>query len=175
MKLYIIRHIQTEYNLKNILQGSINVPSVIVNKDVLMHIENNKKQLYNIDFDAVYTSEYDRTQITATLHGFKSFTISPLLNELSFRDFEGKSKDDLIKTTNGLWITNPEASLLSTEISQLKTQILQFLEEIAAYKNVLIFSHGAFTRGLMSMIEFGVLSEMNKISIPNNKLITIEK
>ena len=89
-KLYIIRHGQTDYNKKGIVQGSgIDSP---LNETGRLQATAFYKQNAHIEFDKIYTSELQRTQQSVALFLDKglSHEILPGLNEISWGVKEGE-------------------------------------------------------------------------------------
>ena len=64
LKLYIVRHGQTEWNVLEKFQGQLNSP---LTPKGIKKIEKTASELKNIKFEAVYTSELGRTISTAKL------------------------------------------------------------------------------------------------------------
>lgn len=80
MKLYIIRHAETEYNRKGIIQGSE------VDSDINDIGDSQSKSFYdyyqNVNFDKIYTSDrsifFDNEIIFNSLVALKYFTLLSL-------------------------------------------------------------------------------------------------
>ena len=64
LKLYIVRHGQTEWNVLEKFQGQLNSP---LTPEGIKKIEKTASELKNIKFEAVYTSELGRTISTAEI------------------------------------------------------------------------------------------------------------
>ena len=62
--LYIVRHGQTEWNVLEKFQGQLNSP---LTENGIKKVEKTAEKLQNIKFDAVYTSELERTVKTAEI------------------------------------------------------------------------------------------------------------
>ena len=93
MKLYIIRHAETEYNRKGIIQGS-EVDSDI--NDVGESQANSFYEYYkNINFDKIYVSDLKRTfqTIRRFTENGSSYEKLKEFNEISWGVNQGKSDD----------------------------------------------------------------------------------
>ncbi len=176
MKLFIIRHLATSYNQQKLLQGSIDKPILEPSKNDLEKINQNKLRLESFKpFNQVLVSKLIRTRMTAQAYGFNDeIKVEPLLSELNFGCFEGGSKSTLLEQHADVWINHPQNLILGEPLKQLETRVLTFLQKYKNENSVLIFGHGSWLRALHSIIQLGNISEMNKISIPNNQLLTFE-
>ena len=88
LKIYLIRHGETEYNKEQRYQGSMDIPLS----------QEGRARLCAADFapDRVYTSHLRRTRETAEIlfPGVKLVCVRDL-REMSFGDYEGRSKAEL--------------------------------------------------------------------------------
>lgn len=172
MNIYAIRHLPTTYNKKKLLQGSLDVGNIVIGEKELNKINDNKNKILKRDivFSKVYTSQYQRAKLTARLYGFEQFEENKLINELNFMQFEGVNKSKFLHEIGENWFSNPFETILKPEIIQLEKNIVSFLNTLNDHDDVLIFSHGAFLRGLKSFLSFGSIEKMNQLEIKNNEL-----
>lgn len=70
----------------------------------------------SVKFDVVVSSSLRRARQTACLYGFDGHIVEPLLNELDFGLFEGRSKSELIKWADGKWENIPGSLTLGEEL-----------------------------------------------------------
>lgn len=90
MELYIVRHGQTEYNVRNVYQGHEDIP---LNKTGIMQAKETGKKFENIKIDAILVSPLIRARQTAKYICDATgipLTIKEGLIERSFGDMEGK-------------------------------------------------------------------------------------
>lgn len=176
MKLYIIRHLQTEWNKKGVLQGSHDLSILPLSPEDVQLIAERQKLLQDKagKFDLILTSGQQRTQQTAQQYGFFNYSVEPLLNELNFGEFEGRPRDDLIAACGNAWFEDPRELVLGESIRQLESRIQFFLEKYQACEQLLVFAHGSWTRAMMSFVEVGSLKNMNKVAVVNNQLIELD-
>lgn len=91
--LYFIRHGITEWNKEKRYLGHTDKG---VCKGELIQLNKLKKQLNDIEFDCIYTSDLKRCQETvAYVMGNKSAFFDKRLREMNFGDWEGKTYEEL--------------------------------------------------------------------------------
>ncbi|MCA1055307.1 phosphoglycerate mutase family protein [Rossellomorea aquimaris] len=173
MKIVIIRHLPTYWNMEDLLQGTQDIEVLPPNHYHNCEIKKNRKKLKNeFNFDLVLCSELKRTKQTANLYGYKNLIIDPLLNELNFGYFEGKEKSELSKVVN--WVENPRDVVLGESLIDFEKRIKSFIDKYITLDTLLIFGHGAWIRGLISINKWGNINKMNQFHINNNEIIVIE-
>ncbi len=89
MKLYVVRHGQTNWNIENRLQGSADIP---LNNTGIKQAQNLAETFKNIDIDFIFSSPLQRAYDTASIiNQYKNLPISidSRLIERGFGDFEG--------------------------------------------------------------------------------------
>lgn len=173
MDIAIIRHLPTAWNVQEKLQGQNDIPITLpISEEMHAKIIENKQKLNEMTpFDFVLTSELIRTKQTAKLYGYENTTVEPLLNELDFGYFEGKSKRDLEAIPE--WKTAPLQVTLGESLLHFQNRIFTFLEKYAHAQSLLIFGHGSWIRGLLSIRETGTIEKMNQLTVCNNELIIL--
>ena len=91
-----VRHGQTDYNLRDALQGQIDIP---LNARGIEQAKQAAAALRGESFDAVYCSHLSRARQTAEiiceLNGYPEPAIVPDLQERNFGAFEGLLRDEL--------------------------------------------------------------------------------
>ncbi len=179
MNIYYIRHGQTDFNLKKRVQGCIDIE---LNNTGIEQAKMAKKNLKNIEFDAVYASPLTRTKQTAYYAlGNRNYELN-LDYRIAERDYgmyEGLSYDvleysklDFKKTyTIDTYTKNGVETLES-----MKTRIRNFFNEISKkdYKNVLIVSHGGIGRVIFSELTNKPMQEVYDMYIENCSIIKYE-
>ncbi|MBD8068070.1 histidine phosphatase family protein [Bacillus sp. PS06] len=174
MEIAAIRHLPTEWNKKGVLQGSRNIPISPITNGFKHDIEVNKQKLINIlPVDIVLTSSLIRTQQTAKSYGYESFQVEPLLDELNFGDYEGVPKSRLINDYSDVWMNSPRELTLGESLLDFEKRILSFIKEYKHYSKIIVFGHGSWMRGLISINQFGTINEMNKVVVKNNELLIV--
>lgn len=170
MKVCLIRHLPTEWNKKNLLQGKKDISILNISTEDKLQMEKNLQFINTQRFDKVLTSTLKRTQQTANMYGYNVFQAEPLLDELNFGIFEGLPKSKLIEGTNNSWIEDPKTLVLGESLQNFEDRLILFLSKYRRYKKILIFGHGAVIRALISINNGKNIDSMNKIEIQNNSI-----
>lgn len=175
MKLFIIRHLRTNYNEKGVLQGRMDIPILPPSPETLQQIELNRMALGDIEtFDHILVSRLQRTRMTAELYVDKSCSVEPLLDELDFGDYEGRQKSELLEEQEQ-WISDPAALTLGEPLTALAGRVEDFFEKYKQADRVLAFGHGAWIRACVASVESGTIEQMNRMDIANNQVIVIDR
>uniref|UniRef100_UPI0035A90DAE histidine phosphatase family protein n=1 Tax=Leptotrichia hongkongensis TaxID=554406 RepID=UPI0035A90DAE len=162
LKLYIVRHGQTEWNVLEKFQGQLNSP---LTPEGIKKIEKTASELKNIKFEAVYTSELGRTISTAKIilqnNNFEKIknkneklTLYKLseLNEINFGEWQGMNfKEIFIKypeEANNYFYDVKNYTAKNIKGEELKDGLERFLKGLKKissnheYGNILIVTHG---------------------------------
>lgn len=165
MKLYLIRHGETDWNTVKRLQGATDIP-LNENGEHLAKITGDGMK--DISFDLIFSSPLKRAYRTAELiRGERKIPIikEERIREICFGDYEG-----LVSRSEGYNIPDPDFRFFFTKTEEYKTppngesveslltRTGDFLEELKNRKDlqektILISSHGAAVRALLSNIE----------------------
>lgn len=173
MHITLIRHLPTEWNMKEKLQGRKDIGIANLTEDYEKKIRENKQQLVKLaPFDLVLASTLNRTHQTAHIYGYKPET-EQLLDELDFGPFEGGEKKKLIEVYGDKWIENPKELTLGESLINLEGRITSFIDKYADFFSILAFGHGAWIRAIVSYFHYGDINMMNKIIVENNQCITL--
>lgn len=164
MKIYLIRHGETDWNLEQRLQGATDIP---LNENGLELARETAQGLKEVPFDLIYTSPLKRAKQTAEiLRGERDIPLieEPRIREICFGIYEGYccSRDHY---------TIPDPAFMNffvdpcnyippeggESIEQLCRRTTDFLHEVAynadyADKTILVSSHGAAVKGLLSSL-----------------------
>jgi alpha-ribazole phosphatase len=159
MKLYIVRHGETVFNKKKIVQGH---KDVSLNKVGLEQAKLLAKHLSGIKFDFVYSSDLRRVKkTTEEILKFQSCPIrySTKLRERNMGIFQGKGVEKYMEylEKNGL-AGNFRHRLLGggESYNQFRKRVSEFVEKIyLKHKNqtILISTHGGTKRVLLNYLE----------------------
>lgn len=165
MKLYLIRHGETDWNIVKRLQGATDIP---LNENGEALARETAEGLKEIPFDIIFTSPLKRAYRTAEIvKGDREIPIisDDRIREIGFGDYEG-----LISKTESYSIPDPEFKFFFTKTDCYKTppngepieslleRTNEFLEELKKRedlkdKTILVSTHGAAVRALLSNIE----------------------
>lgn len=171
--IYAIRHFITPWNAKGLLQGRSDISLDLnndQNKNLAISVSN---KLNEITFDQVLVSPLKRAIETAQLLNISSYTIDPIIGEMSFGNYEGQPKQKMLQDFHGQWEAAPLETTLKPELIELQNRIIEFVENANPRSNTLIISHGAYIRGLRAYVETGSIDTMNQMEVKNGDLIAI--
>lgn len=153
MKLYVVRHGETDWNLKHVFQGDQDIPLNDVGRKQAIIV---KEKLKDKKIDLCFTSPLIRAYETANIITEKKIPIftSSLLTERDFGIFEGTSTSNPIYKDYWDYKLNLDNNGVES-IQDLFKRVSFFLNYIGtAYKDdtILIVSHGATIRALNYLI-----------------------
>jgi broad specificity phosphatase PhoE len=173
MHITLIRHLPTEWNKEQKLQGRKDIDIITDTAEYQNGILANQERLREVSpFDLVLASTLKRTMQTAKAYGFIPETES-LLDELDFGPFEGGHRGKLFEAYGAKWVESPKELTLGESIEDLENRIISFLYKYRFNKNILVFGHGSWIRALISYHQFGDINRMNQVTFLNNECITL--
>ena len=156
MKLFVIRHGQTDWNTKNILQGSTDVP---LNSTGIQQAEETSRKLSGIHFDVIYCSPLQRTVDTANaINSNRNIAIvkDTRLIEREFGQYEGTPGKDI--DFKKYWDYSKNISDKEIEpVHNFFARVKEFLEYIvntygSTDKNILVVTHNGVNLAIDSLI-----------------------
>lgn len=179
MKLYIIRHAETEYNRRGIIQGS-EVDSDI--NDIGESQANSFYEYYkDIIFDKIYVSDLKRTfqTIRRFTENGSSYEKLKEFNEISWGVNQGKSDDleDYSKLIDTWLAGNLDNKFEEGESpNEMSIRLIKGFNKVLDddYDTVLLCIHGRALRILLSKIIDNDLTKMDKYVHSNTGLYILE-
>ena len=179
MKIYIIRHAETEYNRKGIIQGS-EVDSDI--NDVGESQANSFYEYYkNINFDKIYVSDLKRTFQTIRRFTKNGLSYEKLkeFNEISWGVNQGKSDDleDYARLIDTWLAGNLDNKFEEGESpNEMSVRLVKGFNKVLDddHDTVLLCIHGRALRILLSKIIDNDLTKMDKYVHSNTGLYILE-
>lgn len=181
-EFYFIRHGETDYNRKKIIQGS-GIDSSL-NAIGLEQATRFYDRYKSVPFDIIYTSNLIRTQ--QTVHHFIDKGIIhekwPQLNEINWGIYEGKSSTPEMHEVYVSLIKSWEEQDYTAKIQngesakELGDRLSVFLDHLKStiHEKVLICSHGRSLKALISLVQYGSLKGMNEHQFKNTGLTKVE-
>lgn len=166
MILYIVRHGQTELNLKHVLQGNSDSP---LTEKGIAGARMIGKKFEDISFSRVYSSNLKRAMKTAEIimEG-RDFELikDPDVAEMSFGQWQGKTQEEISQTPEleenyVNYFRHPD-QYIPTEGAESFPSVLararRFLDKMEKLSleensNVLLVSHGAFIKAILSEVK----------------------
>merc|ERR1711990_852505 len=160
LRMVFVRHGQTEFNKKHLLQGSgINAPlnetGTEEARKLNLNLADYKIEIQN--FEKIYSSPLERALQTAeivTQLSRESFELDSRLTERSFGIHEGKQYDrNSISRLVQMSVEEMEKEKIETP-AQITSRIRDFISHLKKQNqnSVLIFSHGAFIKYFVDYI-----------------------
>ncbi len=147
MKLYIIRHGKTNWNLKKLIQG---ITDLSLSEEGIKDIKELKKEIDKISFDICITSPLKRAKETAEILVKCPIITDERLKERYMGKLEGTSVSNY--DINKYWNINYQKEDIGVETpKELLKRSKLFLDDIKKNyndKNILIVSHSGLIKGL---------------------------
>lgn len=183
--LYLVRHGETEWNEKGLIQGHTDIP---LNKTGEKQAKNLAKKLRAVKFHAVFSSDLIRAKRTAEIIALEkelAVKTTKALRERYFGIYEGEHFSSLNKAEikklltifNKLAKKNyPDVESVETD-EQLINRFIPFIREVAvAYqgKNVLLVTHGGIIRWFLIHLGFANVKNLPPGTISNTAYAKID-
>lgn len=179
--IYIVRHGETEWNTKNLIQGHKDSP---LTKLGIEQTKQLAKELKRIKFDLIFSSDLLRAEktakIIATEHKLTVET-TKLLRERNFGKLAGKHRsvlkafDELFASLNDKEIFKYKSSPDVESDEEITTRLITFLRELALAhpgEKALVVTHGAVMRAFL--IRLGELSYKKRMWVKNVAYVKLE-
>ncbi len=185
MRLYILRHGETEWNKKRLVQGTADVP---LNEYGRYLARETAKGFQDISIDIVYTSPLKRAKETAELVLVgKEYTLieEPRIQEMNFGEYEGmcfggKEKDPESIGFNRLFTDIEKYVPKGGEtVQDVLDRTSEFLTELfhdpkVQDKHILLSTHGAAMTALINNIKKNLeIKDYWCEEVPPNCAVTI--
>ena len=149
MKLYLVRHGESETNKKGCWTGWLDVPLTEKGeRDALFA----KKVLEGITFDKVYVSDLMRAKRTAEIAlGDVEYEETPLLREIHLGTLAGKPNSTFTEEIQKKAINEGYAEFGGESTDDFAKRIWEFVRplENSGYETVAAFAHAGVLRGLL--------------------------
>lgn len=178
MKIYYVRHGQTDWNLARKMQGGQTEREL--NETGIKQAEETKKQLENVNYDIVICSPMDRAKQTAEIINKERnvpIIIDERIRERKLGELEGNPITE--ECEKEIWDYNLNVELKNGEsILEFEKRILNFIEEIKEkYKDklVLIIAHGGVAK-VLKVYLYGKpkSNNLDEIKMKNCEIIEAE-
>jgi broad specificity phosphatase PhoE len=181
-KIYLVRHGQTEFNKKGIVQGSAVNSSL---NDIGRAQAHAFYQAYkHVPFDVVYTSALNRSieSVQAFIDASIPHYIRPGLNEISWGEMDGKLatttehneyKDLLARWQQGDVEFKMWGGESPVDVQKRQEPVIQEILN-SNYETILMCMHGRAIRILLSLVTKTSLAEMDQFEHGNLCLYLLE-
>lgn len=184
LEIYFVRHGETEWNLKGMLQGKQNSPLTEKGRAQAAKLG---EALKDVEFDGIYSSPMGRASLTAEIiRGDREqalFTI-PALREMSFGEMEGLSKKEFQRLHpeqyKNLWedalIYDPSAFEGET-FREVDERVMEGLDHLVKSHphggRILVVSHGMTLKNIFMHVWGHGLDKYWEDPVPENTSLTI--
>lgn len=188
--LFIIRHGETEFNRKQIVQGR--GVDAALNPTGIQQAKTLAQRLSEFNIDVIYASTLLRAKQTANLlipaRKCTPITLLRDLEEMSWGVYEGQARSHKLSNAfdemkrewragnYGYRIEQGETLL---EVQKRGVRAIEYIVEKNAGKNILMVSHGRFIRILLATIldeyELGTMSDIRQYNTAFNHIVFTNK
>ena len=143
--VYLVRHGATEWTHTGQHTGRTDLPLLPEGEEQARRLG---ELLGGVRFDAVWSSDLRRALHTAELAGFAHPTVTPLLREFDYGDYEGLTTDQIHRERPD-WELFRDGCPGGESPAEAAARARAFLAGLASAEGtVAIFSHGHFMRAL---------------------------
>ena len=184
LKLYIVRHGETEWNVIKRFQGQLNTP---LTEKGIKKLKETGKKLENVLFDEVYTSELGRTVASAEIilnenRGYKNKKreLKKLaeLNEVYFGVWQGLTYEEVLlkypEEGNNYFYDVKNYKAENVEAENLKDALERFLKginkilNIHKSGNILVVTHGTVFEMFINYVENNSIFDIDERTLMGN-------
>lgn len=170
MRLFLIRHGETEWNRQHLLQGNRDIPLNAAGVQLAVQTAAGLQRA-GLVFDRIYSSPLQRAKHTAQLLcPNQPLLLDDRLRELSFGDYEGTVCPALADL--------PLSAPGGEDVATLQARAMACLQEIAADpanqgKRILVSTHGAVIRSVCMALKNLPLAEFWQGGVSKNCALTV--
>ena len=184
LKLYIVRHGETEWNVIKRFQGQLNTP---LTEKGMEKLKETGKNLENVLFEEVYTSELERTVNSAEIilnenRGYKNkkMELKKLteLNEVHFGVWQGLKYEEVFlkypEEANNYFYNVKNYKAENVKAEKLKDALERFLRGINKILdnhksgNILIVTHGTVFEMFINYVENSSIFDIDERTLMGN-------
>lgn len=178
MKLYIVRHSQTNYNVLGLCNAD---PSVDVHLTELgiQQTQNLRELLKNVNYDRVYISELPRTRQTAEIineYHNKPLIVEPLINEnkTGFENEPAASWYKAIGSGAESWTVSFNEGESRDDARKRAEAFVAKLKKDKPANTILVVTHGFITQMIFGALENKDKDEAAEFNLPQGSYAEFE-
>lgn len=178
-RFYLVRHGETEWNARGIIQGQSDSPLTAVGEEQARLLA---LQLRDVPFDVAFSSDLGRAMRTAEIivrgRGLPVRT-TPLLRERRFGRYEGQPREALPPPHAGSSAADQRGYGTAPDIESdeaMEARLLTFLRETARVwrgRTVLAVAHGGLMRVALTHLSPSVSGTLSHAPIANGARIVL--
>ena len=185
MKIYFVRHGETEWNVKKIFQGVKDSPLTSLGKEQAKKLKNRLNQL---DFDCFYSSPLGRAKETLRIltEDRKNITLGEIENfrEIDMGEMEGVPRDDFERKYtvqfNNLWYNGKDydpSEYKGENFQEVMDRVKKGLDFLVTNHKkddkILVVSHGIALEAIFACINNEGVENFSERKVPENTSLTI--
>lgn len=182
VKIYLVRHCETEGNLNRIFQGGIDMPP---SEKGLMQLDLLSIRFRNIHIDKLYSSPLGRAKKTAeAINRFHNLTIieDAGLREISVGKMDGMKWDMvpvLYYEAAEKWnnapheFESPEGDTMKQVFERISASLNKIVAECKGGETLVIVSHGCALKNLNCYLKFGAIDRLSDVDIGMNTAVSL--
>ncbi len=182
---YIVRHGETEWNVKGLLQGQADSA---LTQTGIEQAHRLKQKFKDILFDAAFSSDLDRAHHTATIIAFdKKLPVQKkeAIRERNFGKWEGRHHtifNEELKEMLGEFLSLPDEKKKIYKYPDIESdeemmvRFIPFLKQTAAThagKTVLMVTHGSLMRAFLIYLGVGTYDEIPSRAVANTAFVKL--
>ncbi len=163
MKLYVVRHGESETNLSKQWTGWFDAPLTEKGKEDAMKV---RSVLDRVPFDKVFSSDLERAKVTAEIAtGSKKYETDPLLREINVGNLERTLLSDFSNENRAVAGVEGYVRWNGESREEFRERICEFMRKAESFdcENIAVFTH----RGWL----FGILGEVLGVEISRRKIL----
>lgn len=162
MKLILVRHAQTNYNLLKLANSDPSV-DVHLSEEGIIQANNLAELLKDVNYDVVYISELPRTRQTAEIinkYHNKDLLVDARIND-NKTGYESKSVDEWLSAINSADDKYSAKFNDGESLNEATARARAFIDDLREkdYETVLVATHGFMTQAIFGYLENQPLDE----------------
>lgn len=175
MKIYLLRHGETDWNKEERLQGHNDIP---MNEQGVMQIRKVASYIHSqgLEIDVIISSPLSRAGMSAEIvaekigYARKDILIEPLFIERSFGNAEGLTPQE----RSGRSDDEFEMESVEKLCERARTGISKYMERYAE-QNILVVAHGAIIKAIITALSDGTIAyNDDSVEIRQGDIICLE-
>ena len=181
MKLYLIRHGETDWNKKHLYQGQGNRSLTSLGKKEAQKLA---QELKSVKADTIFASDLKRAAETAKIvNSFQKLPIQvePLLREINFGKMEGKPHAEVLRKNKTYFLPNGLVNYRyvfpdGESWQMVHKRIAKFFRKLKRqpYKTVFIVCHQGTIKAFLYKLMKYTKHDLSKIQVPNCGYLIID-
>jgi broad specificity phosphatase PhoE len=165
-KFYFMRHGKTDWNIKNLCQGQMDIP---LNQKGMQEVEQLSSLITTLPFSKIFTSPLTRALQTAQIikkNCLQSIEIIDALKERKWGLIEGAASTEMYRIEELEEQNIPYASHFGIESrSAFKLRVLQGINSVLSEETPLFVSHGRVFLVLLEILKIPLIRQLPNTAV----------